>query len=495
MGELMSPESKAGSTRCAALWSRRQILAAGALGGAALQWPPLLAGADARNAQLTGPLPDTAARGLMVWDVSGIDYVAEEYFLSGSANVYRPVSMADSADVASRDNFKDLGTREFSREILKADRPFTTRLIVYRPRSKQRFSGKVVAECLHPTGGGSSLMWNSLHSFFSSHGDIYVGVQHPLTIAGLKAADSARYGELDFEDATQLWGMLAKTGAAIKSAGAGSPLQGYRVRHLLLTGYSYTGVATATFANYHHQEAKLRDGRNIFDAYLPMADAQYVRPLDVPVMRLNTQSDYNGFGGLKNRRPDDARYRHYEFAGASHVAAPAPEDAAKPPAAIKLPPAPGQPHFSAADCQRGFPVGSLPNDYPLYLVQAAMFSNMYQWLDLKVAPPPSVFIDTNADGSTLLDDKGNAQGGVRLPQVSVPIAKYGVGSTDACVLFGYTEPFPKAVSQALYGGKAAYLARVQADIERLIAHRWVLPNGRERLLDTAQARANFEGSA
>jgi len=488
----MSSPSKSRSKLRAALWSRREILAAGAFGAAALQLPAWLAAANGRNASLEGPLPDTLARGLMVWDVGDIDYIAEEYFLSGNANVYQPVSMADAADVASRDNVKDLGARTFSREVLRVGRPFTTRLIVYRPRSKQRFSGKVIAESLHPTGGGSSLMWNTLHGFFSAHGDIYVGVQHPLTIAGLKAADSLRYGALHFEDATQLWGMLTQTGAAIKNGGVGSPLRGYRVRHLLLTGYSYTGVATATFANYHHQEAKLRDGRNIFDAYLPMADAQYVRPLDVPVMRLNTQSDYNGFGGLKNRRPDDARYRHYEIAGASHVAVPPPADAAKPPAAVKLPPAPGQPHFSAADCQQGFPPGSIPNDYPLYLVQAAMFSNMYEWLDLKRAPPSSVFIETDADGATLLDDKGNAQGGVRLPQVSVPIAKYGVGSSAACILFGYTQPFAAAVSQALYGGRAAYVARVQADIERLIADRWILPNGRERLLDSAQARANFE---
>ena len=488
----MSLVSGASSTRRSTLWSRRRILAAGALGGAALQWPALLGAANGSKAHLSGPLPDTSARGLMVWDVSGIDYVAEEYFLSGSANVYRPVSMADAEDVAARDNFKDLGVREFSREIVKADRPFTTRLIVYRPRSKQRFSGKVIAECLHPTGGGSSLTWNSQHRFFSSHGDIYVGVQHPLTIAGLKAADSARYGALGFEHATQLWGMLANAGAAIKGGGDASPLQGYRVRHLLMTGYSYTGVATATFANYHHQEAKLSNGRNIFDAYLPMADAQYVRPLDVPVMRLNTQSDYNGFGGLKNRRPDDARYRHYEFAGASHVAVPPPADAAKPPAAIKLAPAPGQPHFSAADCQAGFPAGSLPNDYPLYLVQAAMFSNMYRWLDLGQAPPASAFIETDADGSTGLDDNGNARGGVRLPQVSVPIAKYGVGSTDACVLFGYTQPFPPSVVQALYGSRETYVARVQADIERLIADRWILPSARAQLLTAAQARANFE---
>jgi hypothetical protein len=486
----MSPESRIDPPRGAELCSRRDVLTACASAAAALQLPAFAASGS--RSGLNGPLPDAAARGLMLWDVSGMDYVAEEYFLSGSANVYRPVSMADAADVASRDNFKDLGARVFSREVLKADQPFTTRLIVYRPRSKQRFSGKVIAESLHPTGGGSSLMWNALHGFFSAHGDIYVGVQHPLTIAGLKAVDPMRYGALHFEDATQLWGMLALAGATIKNRGAGGLLQGYGVRHLLLTGYSYTGVATATFANYHHQAAKLRDGRDIFDAYLPMADAQYVRPLDVPVMRLNTQSDYNGFGGLKNRRPDAARYRHYEFAGAAHVAVPPPADAAKPPAGIKLPPAPGQPHFSAADCQAGFPAGSLPNDYPLYLVQAAMFSNMYQWLDHERAPPPSAFIETNADGATLLDDKGNALGGVRLPQVSVPIAKYGVGSTDACLLFGYTQPFSAAVSRELYGDRAAYLARVRTDIERLIAERRILPDGREPLLAAAQAHAIFE---
>ncbi len=476
----------------AAACSRREILAAALLGGAALHLPALPAAAKARDAGLDGPLPDTLGRGLMVWDVGGIGYVAEEYFLSGRANVYRPVSMADAADVAARDNSKDLGARDFTREVVHANRPFTTRLIVYRPRDRQRFSGNVIAECLHPSGGGSSLAWNSLHGFFSAHGDIYVGVQHPLTIAGLKAADPARYARLRFEDPTQLWGMIAQTGAAIKGREAGSLLPGDRVRHLLLTGYSYTGVATATFANYHHQEARLGNGNNIFDAYLPMADAQYVRPLDVPVMRLNTQSDYNGFGGLKNRRPDDARYRHYEIAGASHVAVPPPADAAKPPKAIKLAAAPGQPHFSAADCRASFPAGSLPNDYPLYLVQAAMFSNMYQWLDRGRAPPPSAFIETNADGSTLLDEWGNAKGGVRLPQVSLPVAKYGVGSTAECLLFGYMEPFPAAVARGLYGNKTAYVDRLRADVERVTAERWILADAREQLLSLTQAHANFE---
>ena len=421
-------------------WSRREVLSAAALALMGLPWRAIAGGKS--GARLFGPLTDTPAKGVMVWNVAAVGYVAEEYFLSGRTNIYRPVSMADAPDVASRDNVKDLGARDFSRLILKADQPFTTRLIVYRPRIARHFSGNVIVESLHPTGGGSSLAWNTLHSFFVANGDAYVGVQHPLTIAGLKAADAVRYGALTTVDATQLWGMLAQTGAAIKMGGAGSPLQGHAVRHVMLTGYSYTGVATATFANYHHHESKLGDGRHVFDAYLPMADAQYVRPLDVPVMRLNTQSDYNDFGGLNNRRSDDDRYRHYEVAGASHVSLPPPADAAVPPAPTKLLAAPGQPHFSAAECQAGFPKGSRPNDFPLYLVQAAMFANMYEWLNTGRAPPPSALIETNPDGSTLLDGWGNAKGGVPLPQVSVPIATYGVGSSAACVLFGYTDPFP-----------------------------------------------------
>jgi Alpha/beta hydrolase domain len=468
-------------------WSRRDVLSAAALSVLGLQIPGR-AGAAVKDAmRLSGPLPDTPAKGLMVWNVAAVGYVAEEYFLSGRTNIYRPVSMADAPDVASRDNIKDLGARDFSRQILKSDQPFTTRLIVYRPSEVRHFSGNVIVESLHPTGGGSSLAWNTLHSFFVANGDAYVGVQHPLTIAGLKAADADRYGALTADDATQLWGMLAQTGAAIKIGVAGSPLRGYGVRHVMLTGYSYTGVATATFANYHHLESKLADGRNVFDAYLPMADAQYVRPLDVPVMRLNTQSDYNGFGGLNNRRSDDNRYRHYEVAGAAHVALPPPADAAVAPAPAKLVAAPGQPHFSAAECQAGFPKGSRPNDFPLYLVQAAMFANMYEWLDTGRAPPPSAHIETKPDGSTLLDEWGNAKGGVRLPQVSVPVATYGVGSGAACLLFGYTDPFPAARLQMLYGDHRGYLAKVQRSVDGLLADRLILPSGAEKLLTIAAA--------
>ena len=209
-------------------------------------------------------------------------------------------ALADASDVASRDSVKDLGARTFSREVLSANQPFKTRLIVYRPEDPRRFSGTVIVETLHPSGGGTSLLWRALHGFFAGRGDAYVGVQHPLTFGGVKAADAGRYGALSASSPTQLWGMLRLAGALLRS-GEGGLLPGMSGKRILMTGYSYTGDATATFANYHHASATF-NGRNIFDGYLPMADAQYIRPLDVPVIRLNTQSDDNSFGGLANRR-------------------------------------------------------------------------------------------------------------------------------------------------------------------------------------------------
>ena len=473
------------------LLRRRVLMCGAAMGASAFGWPRPGRAGIAEVPDISAPLPDTSSLGVLVWNLGAVGYEASEYFLTGRANVYKPVSMADAPDVASRDSSKDLGRRDFARELISAEQPFTTRLIVYRPKNKRRFSGNVIVETLHPNGGGSSLAWNAVHDFFIANGDAYVGVQHPLTFSGVKAADPARYARLNAVDPTQLWGMLARAGAAIKLQGRSSPLHGYDVKHLLMTGYSYTGVATATFANYHHQEARLANGRNIFDGYLPMADAQYVRPLDVPVMRLNTQSDFNGFGGLNNRRPDDDLYRHYEIPGAAHVAIHPPDGAALPPTAGKVPTPAGQPHFSQTTCQNTFPAGSHPNDYPLYLVQAAMFDNMLLWMSNLQLPPASALIETNADGSSHVDEHGNALGGVRYPQVAVPVAAYGVGATDACILFGYTAPFDADKCRVLYGSRANYMAKVKATGEALVSSRLLLRGDLDKLLAIASQGAAF----
>ena len=344
---------------------------------------------------IQGPLPSTPVKGLLVWSVAEAGYTAEEYLISGTADTYKAVSMADAVDMNHRDHTKDMGVRDFHRTVIKAGEPYCTRIIIYRPADPSRFSGNVVMEVLHPMGGGQGIVWSLINRFFISHGDAYIAVQPPATLAILRDADPQRYGNLIAADPTQLWGSLTDVGTMLKSGGARSPLGDYVVRRLYLTGYSWTGVATATFADYHHNQARLADGSPIFDGYIAFANAMYIRPLDVPVIRVNTQSDFGTRGGINNRRDDSdgpqGRFRLYEVAGAAHAAKhPPPFPGLMPPMLLTTPPG-SAPNRMNTDCQVKFPPGHLENDFPLHLVMSAVFQLMYDWVD-EGHPPPKVEI-------------------------------------------------------------------------------------------------------
>src|SRR5687768_11110812 len=100
--------------------------------------------------QIRGPLPDTATKGVLAWDVADARYVAEEFLVSGTADVFIPVAMADAPNMRVRDNVHDMRQRDFTVRRLQKHHPYPTRLIVYRPAQAARFSGNVVVQTLHP---------------------------------------------------------------------------------------------------------------------------------------------------------------------------------------------------------------------------------------------------------------------------------------------------------------------------------------------------------
>jgi hypothetical protein len=474
--------------------TRRRVLALGA-GGTALA---ALAGGRLARAEdlaaILGPLPATPEKGVLVWDPSEEGYVAEEFLLRGWADVTETVTMADAIDMSARDNVLDLGRRNFPLTLLDPQVRYVTRLIVYRPLEPTRFSGRTIIEPIHPLGGGESPVWASLNAFFMARGDALVAVQHPVTFAGLKAADPARYRALDAAHPSLLWGMLADAGRLAKEQILMPTLN---VRRVYMTGYSFTGVATATFANYHHERTRLKSLAPVFDGYLSMANACFVRPIDAPVIRLNTQSDFAEFGGLANRAPDSdariGRFRLYELAGAAHFVTPWPtrHAARAPRAGPALPPAPGQPHFDAAACAAGFPEGSTANDFPTRIAQAGAFASLCAWAETDAIPPRAPRILVDKAGRTKLDAHGNALGGLRFPQVSAPVATYAVGEGSAplCGLFGYKRVWSAAELRALYPSAEAYVAAVRAQTSALVRQRFITPEGGAELLAEAQTIA------
>ena len=405
--------------------------------------------------------------------------------------------MADSIDANARDYVKDLKRQaSYAPKLIKAAQPYVTRLVVYRPVDRGKFSGNLIVETCHPSGGGTQLVWRSINNVIMSAGDAYMSIQHPLTLRGLASADPERYASLSFVHPSQLWTMLTQAGALAKSGKVGL-LGDLKVRRIYMTGYSYTGVACAAFANYHHDRAKLADGRPVFDGYAPLASAMYVRALDVPVIRLNTQSDFNAFDGVNNRNPDGdepgRQSRHYELAGAAHVTTSPPTVgmAAPPTPSKSIPAPPGQPRFNSINCAASFPAGSHTNDYPTHLVIAGVMKNLSTWVDNKLPPPRAPWIDVDDKDAAKLGPDGNCLGGLRLPQVAVPIASYGVGEGHDCFLQGYTLPWSLEKRKALYGNRDGYVAKVAAVSEGLVASRWLLPEGESQIISLARDSEDF----
>lgn len=445
---------------------------------------------------MSRPLPHPVRHGVGIWSVAKLGYSVSEYLVSGRANVYAPVSMADARDFPARDNVRDLARQaSYTPSLKERAVPYTTRIVVYRPADPARFSGNVIFEVTHPEGGGRLIVWRMLSGFFISHGDAYVAVQHPLTFGSLRDSDPSRYGALRAADPTQLWGMLAQLGALVRSSSPQNPLAGYRIRSLFLTGYSYTGVVAATFANYYHDRARLPNGSPIFDGYAPLASSMYVRPLDVPVIRVNTQSDFNSFGGVHNRGHDsdapESRYRLYEVTGASHVnASPTVLPAAAPPRRYPRTHPRDLPQFSRRACWAKFPHGAQANTVPLDYVIAQAFLNLYRWVDRGIPPPRAPWIETNADGQAALDGNGNALGGLRLPELAAPAATYGAGR-GSCFLFGYQLPFTSARMRSIYGTGAAYVRAVARAAQFDAANGFISASSARRIIATAQAHTAF----
>jgi hypothetical protein len=101
---------------------------------------PISVQAAASIPAVKGPIPVTAEsypfgaafRTNAPQDLSQFGYVEEEYLVSGFANVY---DFDASSKVVVR----------------TANAPYTTRILVRRPASPQKFSGTVVVELLNPT--------------------------------------------------------------------------------------------------------------------------------------------------------------------------------------------------------------------------------------------------------------------------------------------------------------------------------------------------------
>ena len=474
--------------------------------------------------KVSGPIPvsetswpfNAADHSVTKRDLSKDGYEEEEYFIHGEANVY------DWPAIGKLESF--------------ARGPYTTRILVRRPKDPSKFSGTVIVEALNPSlRYDAPIMWMESQDYFIHRRDVYVGVTvKPVAVSSLKLFDPERYAPLSFKNplppsetcpqsqlppapgglppestpATEnglIWDILSQTGALVRSKSDTNPLNDLKVTRVYLTGDSQSGAFVLIYANAIHPFARLTDGHPVFDGYLTSSAGSPgvpvnqcspgARPGDprlvmqarsVPIIKLINQTDI----GRLNRRPDSDTYpdlyRGYEIAGASHVHdwvlgwGAADEDVAKTGAGGFL---------SNASCKQH---GEHGNDFPTQYVLDGAFANLERWSRDGIAPPraaPLQVNDVQHARATLERDRfGNAKGGVRTPYVDVPLVRYGayMDGPGICELWGYQVPLSAEMLKTLYPNRASYVSKVKASTRKLVKEHWLTKRDGEKIEKEAE---------
>ncbi len=458
--------------------------------------------------------------GSTLFPLASVGYEQNEFFLSGTADSYT------SASPLAKDGRWHVSVATKS--------PYTTRIVVYRPADPKRFDGTVVVEWLNVTGGvDAAAAWLQSHDQMIRDGMAYVGVDAQAggingeagsLAAGaepgggsLKATDPARYGSLDHPGDSYAYSIYQQVGNAIH-ADAATILSGLDPKHVMALGESQSAWHMVTYI-----DALQKTSPGIYDAYfvysrsgnaadLSEAPLQtvtaptptYIRTdLHVPVFLFETETDLLTLGYLAARQPATAYIREWEVAGTAHddsygllySRSDAGDASADTDAFDSMLDPSADPIPGIVSCSRPINTGS-----HTYELRAAMEA-VNRWMATGTPPPQSPRLEVAKGGTHFVTDaEGNALGGIRTPQVTVPVAKLsGLGqpgtpvgtqptptttslsANDICFIFGTTVPFSPAKLASLYPTHADFVKKWDAAVADLVKEGYLLRPDAETL--------------
>ncbi|HUE33766.1 MAG TPA: alpha/beta hydrolase domain-containing protein [Mycobacterium sp.] len=459
------------------------------------------------------PAPGKPLLLLGAFDIDSVGYVAEEFFISGTAWSYAPV--------------RELGPDGRWDVMRSSTTDYTTRIVVLTPADRARFNGTVLVEWLNVSGGiDAPAVWLMAHREILRAGYAYVGVSaQKVGVDGgasllgidmsLKSQDPTRYARLNHPGDAFAFDIFSQVGGLVRDA-SDAILGDLRPQHIVAIGESQSAMFLTTYVNAVDPLAQAYDGflvHSRFASAAPLDDISifdesqtgmpeavaFRRDLRVPVVTIITETDL--FGAVRHgyyfaRQPDNESLRVWEIPGAAHAdnytIQVAPIDSGSAPLDDIVA------AYAPTNVLMGQQLGHYINFGPQhhYVAQAALAA-LNRWVrtgePAPVAPPISV---READQpQPISDSNGLARDGVRTPWVDVPIARTsGVGASEGgsesvmSAIFGSGEPFDAATVQRLYpGGAGEYLERFTAALDTAIQSGFILPADRAEILQLADA--------
>ena len=415
-------------------------------------------------------------------------YVEGEFFLEGTAQSYsqRGEWNADGAWDA----------------VPGETAPFAIRLLMRYPRDPTRFNGVVFVEWFNVSAQSEGdPNFSLLHAELLRGGYAYVGVGAQAAgingRGGLKNVDPDRYAALHHPGDSYSYDIYSQAGRAIRTPPELAPLGALtsRIRHLIADGESQSAGRMVTYVNAVHPLALVYDGFFIHSrsgGSAPLAQdaenrattptpARIRRDLDVPVFTIEAEGDVPRF--MKARQPDTDMLRTWELAGTAH--------------ADRYLLTGGGVRPLTITCDESVPELNVPvNDGPMTYPMRAALRHMKRWVDGGAPPPSAPALAMVGEALGRDAATGIVVGGVRTPQVDVPVrtlngVREPAGGGGFCRLFGRTDewngdadpwdggsadpsPTPEPVLSQLYPTKAVYLARFDEAVERGIRNGFIL---------------------
>jgi hypothetical protein len=424
-------------------------------------------------AVVTGPIGTAGLHGHPLWDswydLGELGYVEQEYFVAGAAQSHPAGASA----------------------------PYTTRIIVRRPAEPAQFNGTVLLDWVNVTAQFENAVDTlESHELFHREGFAYVHVS--AQAAGIccvpeltpKLWDPVRYAALAHPGDDYAFDMFSQVAQAIRAPAGVDPMGGLHVQRMIAMGQSQSASRLYDYVTEVQAQAGVIDGFLIHSG----GGRTYDPPPAVPVIQLFSEAE------VSPEPPSDvANYRAWEIAGAAHqnfwvgyhqVLGQGPR------VLVDLPqqPASADEDMHQVTANYGEQIDPLQlicivagSQFPTrYLVSAALH-HLNRWIIDGTLPPAGERFQFDGSGQLARDEFGNGLGGIRLPPIEVPAARY---VSDLCVLGGITIPFTDLELQQLYPSHADYFCRMQAATQRSVDEGFLLPEDAAELMGRVEAAKN-----
>lgn len=431
--------------------------------------------------------PPSGTRGHPLWDsyydLAPFGYEEQEYLVTGTAQ-----------------------------DASGATAPYTTRLIVTRPIDPDAFNGTVLLDWVNVTAQFENAVDTlETREMLMREGFAYVHLS--VQRAGLcctpltpQVWDPVRYAAIDHPGDAFAFSIFSQMAQAFRQPAPAPSLDPMgalgvaSVEHVLAAGQSQSALRLRQYLDEwlpaHPAAAALVDG------YLIHGDVGAAKPFAaaLPAKVLHLLSDLEAVDDGFDPATADPSYRLWEVAGTGHsdyfighqamfghgprVLGGAPKQTAEQFRALIT--AAGN-YGERLDPELAVCIAA-GSTMPMHYAASAAIHQLDAWVRGSGEPRNGPRFEF-ANGTQALDELGNPRGGIRLPPIDVPVARY---RSTACGLGGITVPLTDAELLQRYGTHAGYYDEMAARTDAAVRDGWLLPADAVDLMARAcAARVRF----